>query len=157
MHLFIRCLLWILMAALPLQGSAALFAACKSSVPAPAHPCHPAGLDAMGSAMHAAHDSAMEYAGRAAHADGEAVAGGADRADRAEGAGGAAPPDHGKAPVKPHGKCSSCASCCTAATAPPLDALASAPFPRPGRALPPPIPRIGSTIPDPLDRPPRAA
>jgi hypothetical protein len=39
MRFFVRCLLWILMAALPLQGGAAVFAACKAQE-VPARGCH---------------------------------------------------------------------------------------------------------------------
>jgi hypothetical protein len=43
MPFLVRCLLWILMAALPLQGSAALFAACAAPAQvsaAASHGCH---------------------------------------------------------------------------------------------------------------------
>jgi hypothetical protein len=41
LKILVRCLLWMLMAALPLQGSAALFATCKAAQPpAASHGCH---------------------------------------------------------------------------------------------------------------------
>lgn len=48
----VRCLLWLLMAALPLQGSAAVFATCKSQAPSASHGCHEQGAMAM-------HDAAL--------------------------------------------------------------------------------------------------
>lgn len=55
MQLFIRCLLWILIAALPLQGSAALFAACDTRTAPPSHGCHEQHAAAEAGAVH--HDS----------------------------------------------------------------------------------------------------
>lgn len=61
MHLFIRCLLWILMAALPLQGSAAIFAACKTQAAASTQDCHQHDVSPGGNVQHAGDDTAEPH------------------------------------------------------------------------------------------------
>lgn len=126
MPLFVRCLLWILMAALPLQGSAALLSACATTMPAQAQVqqgCHePLAASAGTPAQH--------------HSDSDS--------------------DSGADGGQSHGKCSTCASCCTAATAPPQSARPPATLPRAARALPAVEAAIVAIFPAGLERPPRA-
>lgn len=65
MPLFVRCLLWILMAALPLQGSAALLSTCATTMPAQAQAsqgCHEqlAAIDGAPAAHHSDSDSGAD-------------------------------------------------------------------------------------------------
>lgn len=119
MRILIRFLLWMLIAALPLQGNA--FAGM---------PC--ADMSAPGTMSQAAmeHASAGHVVDRPAMADSRHCG---DMADVAGSAAPAAADQHcaghadGNNTADSHGKCSQCASCCTGAVAPP--AMPSPVFP----------------------------
>jgi hypothetical protein len=144
MQTLVRYLLWMLIAALPLQGTAAAFmsgagmdrasaaragatmieAAMAATMPAITAATAPNALTGMADelvAMHAAHC-------------GESM------------------PEHGKAT---HGKCSSCASCCVGACAPPQAVVLFLALPLARRAVLVAEPAMTAFIPATLERPPR--
>lgn len=140
MQTLVRYLLWMLIAALPLQGTAAAFmsgagmdrdsaaragaemveAVMADTMPATA-PTAQTGMADELVAMHAAHC-------------GEAM------------------PEHGKAT---HGKCSSCASCCVGACAPPQAVVLFSALPLARCAVLVAEPAMTAFIPATLERPPR--
>jgi hypothetical protein len=126
MRVLIRLLLWILIAALPLQGGAVAFMSCDSGM-APSG----AGTTPTYSAEHHSGNATA-----AAHEEHCAQSG----------------TDHVSAP---HGKCSQCASCCIGAAAPPTvpSVLMPAAFTTfAGSAV---EPAMTAYIPATLERPPR--
>ena len=107
MHIVIRFLLWLIIAALPLQGSAFANMPCM-------------GMDVLAAADHSA--SPGQHCGDVAD-----VADVAESTAPAAGEQHCAGHDDGSHAADSHGKCSQCASCCIGAVAPP--AMPSPVFP----------------------------
>jgi len=139
MNRFLKTLLlWLLLAALPFQGIAAVM---KTA-------CAPTGLNgssgvaiAMQSHHHHHHeDASMHTAHAAAADDGTAVKPSPDKPSDAN---------------HPHSSCSACASCCVGAVAPPCatDAISSCRGSLPAVASQP-LP-LASVVPGGLERPPK--
>ncbi|MFC3379966.1 hypothetical protein ACFOLJ_29580 [Rugamonas sp. CCM 8940] len=133
MQTFVRYLLWMLIAALPLQGTAAAFmsgggmassagaARATTTMVEAAMPVVEASMADELFAMHAEHC-------------------------------GTSTPEHGKAT---HGKCSSCASCCVGACAPPQAVVVFLSLPLARCAVLVAEPAMTAFIPATLERPPR--
>lgn len=139
MQTLVRYLLWMLIAALPLQGTAAAFMSGASV----------AGMDRDGAAratalVEAAMPAAIPATAPTTMAD-ELVAMHVQHC-------GEAMPDHGKAT---HGKCSSCASCCLGACAPPQAVVLFLALPLARCAVLVAEPAMTAFIPATLERPPR--
>jgi hypothetical protein len=126
MRIFIRYLLWILIAALPLQGSVAV-AMQYSAGSVPGQPAPSSEVAAM---AHADHHQADKLAAHCGQSDG----------------------DHAAAP---HGKCSHCASCCVGAALPAAVAALVLPATFSTFAGPAAEPAMTAHIPATLERPPR--
>ena len=126
MRLFVRCLLWILIAALPLQGGAAAFMSPGAE------------RVQVASAMHEMHD--MDVATDGNHAQ------------MAQEHCHESSPE--KSSLS-HTKCSHCASCCVGAAAPPVSSadLASVPFSTVASSAVEPA--MTAYFPATLERPPR--
>ncbi len=120
-------LLWLLIAALPLQGfAAALQASCGTS----AH--HAAAETAAPAQSHAQHD----HEASAGHHD--------DTGDTGD-----------IAAKHKHSSCSACAACCIGAIAPPSASLASMAYSNARPAVSAPAPLLTGFIPPGLERPPK--
>lgn len=137
MQTLVRYLLWMLIAALPLQGTAAAFMSGASVAGMDRDGAARAGVTmveaiaAMPTANAAMTDELVVM--HAAHC-GEAM------------------PEHGKAT---HGKCSSCASCCVGACAPPQAVVLFLSLPLARCAVLVAEPAMTAFIPATLERPPR--
>lgn len=144
MQTLVRYLLWMLIAALPLQGTAAAF---MSGAGMGRDSAARTGAEMVEAAMPAITSATMSAATPAAHtamAD-ELVAMHAAHC-------GEVMPEHGKAT---HGKCSSCASCCLGACAPPQAVVLFLALPLARCAVLVAEPAMTAFIPATLERPPR--
>lgn len=136
MNRFLKTLLlWLLLAALPFQGIAAVM---KTA-------CGPMELDgstgvAVSMQSHHHHDDESMHAAHAAAADDTAVKPSPDAPSDAK---------------HTHTACSACASCCVGAVAPPFasDAISSCSGSLPVVTSPPPL--LASVVPGGLERPPK--
>ncbi|MES2075924.1 MAG: hypothetical protein V4462_09935 [Pseudomonadota bacterium] len=140
MQTLVRYLLWMLIAALPLQGTAAAF---MSGAGMDRDGAARAGVTVVEAAMPAIMPATAPTA-RTAMAD-ELVAMHAAHC-------GETMPEHGKAT---HGKCSSCASCCLGACAPPQAVVLFLALPLARCAVLVAEPAMTAFIPATLERPPR--
>jgi hypothetical protein len=128
-RVLVRYLLWILIAALPLQGfAAAVNICCGQTRAVAAHSIDETDLHH----MHSAGDVDMEKAGHSAKA-------------------GDAAHSHGKGST-----CSHCASCCLSAAALPSNPVLAQVFLTSPAVVLAPAPLVTGFIPDGLERPPRA-
>lgn len=145
MRTLYRYLLWLLIAALPLQGGAAAFMSCASLATASQAAAAQAGQgdqgdqggQAMGAQGALAHGTRQEQGVQHAHC-GQAKGGQADAAS-------------------PHGKCSHCASCFAGSTAPPSVPVVALPATFSTFAFVAGEPAMSVHIPATLERPPRSA
>ncbi|WP_139236521.1 hypothetical protein [Rugamonas rubra] len=140
MQTLVRYLLWMLIAALPLQGTAAAF---MSGAGMDRDSAARAGAEMVAAVM-AATMPATASAAQTGMAD-ELVAMHAAHC-------GEAMPEHGKAT---HGKCSSCASCCVGVCAPPQAVVLFFALPLARCAVLVAEPAMTAFIPATLERPPR--
>lgn len=137
MNIFVRYLLWILIAALPLQGGAVAFMSCGS------------GSGQTQSSSHHEDENATDVHADTHHEDETAIAVHLDAHHEHC--------DDGDSvhAGSPHGKCSHCASCCIGAAAPP--AIPSEVFPTNFTTFATAAvePSMTAYIPATLERPPR--
>ena len=144
MQTLVRYLLWMLIAALPLQGTAAAFMSGAGMDRDSAARAGATMVEAAMPAMASATTPATAPTAQAAMAD-ELVAMHVQHC-------GEAMPEHGKAT---HGKCSSCASCCVGACAPPQAVVLFLSLPLARCAVLVAEPAMTAFIPATLERPPR--
>ena len=134
-------LLWLLIAALPLQGVAAVVkASCGQR--------HHSTSIAAGHAIDHAHEDGAAHHG---HGDMHETMSAAD--DEPPDAGKDSPSDSAK-PV--HGACSACAACCVGAVAPPSSVDLTPAFDKVSTAITPAAPSFAGFIPPGLERPPKS-
>lgn len=143
MQTLVRYLLWMLIAALPLQGTAAAFMSGAGIAGMDLDGAARAGAT-MVEAAQATTPAAIPATAPTTMAD-ELVAMHVQHC-------GEAMPDHGKAM---HGKCSSCASCCLGACAPPQAVVLFLALPLARCAVLVAEPAMTAFIPATLERPPR--
>jgi hypothetical protein len=134
-------LLWLLIAALPLQGVAAVVkASCGQR--------HHSAFMAAGHASGHAHEDGAAHHG---HGDMHETMSAAD--DEPPNVGNDSPSDSAK---QVHTACSACAACCVGAVAPPSSVALTSTFDKVSTALTPPASSFTGFIPPGLERPPKS-